>query len=124
MNRKSAPVIVGRTTSCGVRRYCSTVRRAACPVAVRKPAPVPAAIFGAAARASRVTSVVTAVMVSLQGSGRVRGGVVGIGTGRPDRLSGEREEHLVERRPAQADVVDRDPSLVEKAHDDRELRGT
>ena len=36
-----------------------------------------------------------------------------------DGLAGEGEEHLVERRAAQADVVDGDAALVEQAHDGR-----
>ena len=36
-------------------------------------------------------------------------------------VAGERQEHVVERRPAQADVVDRDPRLVEVADDVDEL---
>ena len=38
-------------------------------------------------------------------------------------VPGQRQEHVVERRPAQADVVDRDPGLVEVADDlDERLR--
>jgi hypothetical protein len=40
MKRNIAPMIVGSTSNCGVRRYCRNVRRADCMVAVAKPAPV------------------------------------------------------------------------------------
>ena len=38
------------------------------------------------------------------------------------RVPGEREEDVVERRPAQADVVDLDPLVAEPADDVDELR--
>ena len=106
MNRNSAPWIVPITSSCGVRKNCRTVRLAVPSAVVPKPAPV-----AARGRRWRAASVRTSVAWRWWWSWWLLQAVVAAASGSVRSsigLAGEGEEHLVERRPAQADVVDGD----------------
>src|SRR4051812_29350190 len=119
MKRNSAPRIVGSTRSWGVRRYCSVVRRAVSRVAIGNVAPVGGERRGGAfSEVMGGTAVV--VIVGLRRSGGVGRGVERL-VGRVAGRLGERQEHLVERRTSQADVVDGDGALLEHAKHGRHL---
>src|SRR6478735_4755834 len=123
MNRKRTPWTVPVTSSCGVRKNCSTVRLPVLSVAGTNLAPTAVSLgrspWRAASRTPLASRVVVELMVLSSGG---RSGGVGVG-GVVDRLTGQGEEDLVEGRAAQADVVDGDLSVVEQADDRRQLVG-
>src|SRR3954467_14270804 len=96
MNRNSTPWMVPVTSSCGVRKNCSTVRLPVLSVAGTNFAPTAVSLgrppWRAASRAPVAARVVVELMVCSAGG---RGGGVGVG-GVGDRLTGEGEEDLVE----------------------------
>src|SRR5918995_5574223 len=114
MSRNIAPVTVLITSSCGVRTNLRAVRAATAPAVASGPA---GRWAGTSARSSvRVMSVSVMVVIAVVLRPRSRGvgglqpplvGLVGL-PGVLDRDAGQGQEHLVERRAAQADVVDLD----------------
>src|SRR5262245_28219970 len=122
MSRNIAPLMVDTTSSCGVRTKRRVVRPAtaravAIGPAVRAGAVIPSA--GWAVPAAGATGVggasVSMVMTVLSSEVSRSGGHVGVGLGL-GRGPGQGQEHLVERRPAQADVVDLEAEAVDDPH--------
>ena len=96
------------------------VRFALWRAAVTKSAPVVRAIVGSMARAGDAS--VDGRHGRLPRSGGVSRSGLRVGVGRSvEALAGDGEEHLIEARAAQADVVDLDAPFVEQADDVAEL---
>src|SRR5512133_4237686 len=89
--------MVPSTTSWGVRRYFSRPRRAMPRVLAGRPA-------------ERRTETGTVAMVGLLSGRRLAGG-----GGLVDALAGQGQEHLVQGRGPQGDVVDHNPGRVQGA---------
>jgi hypothetical protein len=75
---------VGNTSSCGVRRNCSVVRRAVWPVAVAKRAPGARGVAGEAARpGAAIVSVVVVIGSSIDQAASAAGAGSPSGRGAP-----------------------------------------
>src|SRR4029450_2093735 len=100
MSRNRALWMVPTTTSWGVRANLRRPRRAMPRVLTGRPA-------------ERGTGTGTDAMVLVLLSGRRVAGVLGLGL--VEALAGQGQEHLVEGRGPQGDVLDRDPGGVQGA---------
>ncbi len=105
-----------------MRANCRTVRRATCPAVVSRPAGRAAAATSARRLGRAPGTVTVGVSVDMgcvsgsgRGSGRVGRRAVGVGVAAVDRLTGDREEDLVEGGAPEADVVDLGAGLVDGA---------